>query len=148
MKNYPMRLAAIVLLLLTHAATRAEDPKFARLKTKDLATANAPDLRGGIIFKGGAFDLSGSPSAMILADFKDSGVRFVHVKMIYKGEYVDPNTTIRGYLYHLKDETYDRYFFVSKAGVQNPDDVQRYVIDYNDAGEPLAYFQGRFAAKP
>jgi hypothetical protein len=128
---------------------RAEDPRFAQLKTKDLFTATAPDFKGGIVFKGGALDLSANPSAMILANFKSpEGVRFVHVKMIYKGEYTDPNSNIQGYVYHLKDESYDRYFFVSRNGIKGADDSQRYVIDYDVSGNPLAYFRGTFGARP
>jgi hypothetical protein len=134
--------------IIVNSQTRAEDPKFAQLKTKHLITAKAPDLKGGLVFPGGAIDLSADPSAMILATFKSEGARFVHVKMIYKGEYTDPNAKIEGYLYHLKDETYDRYFFVSKIGVTGPTDLMRYVIDYDDQGVPLAYFRGKFALRP
>jgi len=139
----------IIALFSLNSMTLAEDPKFARLTTKSLVTAAAPDLKGGIVFGGGALDLSANPAAMILAVFKSPDrSRFVHVKMIYKGEYTDPNTQIAGYLYHLKDETYDRYFFVSKIGNQGANDTQRSVIDYDDNGNPLAYFQGKFATRP
>jgi len=136
----------VIALFAATPLIRAQDPKFAQLTTKTLITASAPDLGGGLIFGGGALDLSGSPSAMILAEFK--APQFVHVKMLYKGEYTDPNTKIPGYLYHLKDKGYDRYFFVSKAGIRGTTDIERHVIDYDDNGNPLAYFRGKFAGRP
>ena len=83
---------------------------------------------------------------MILAEIK--GPAFVHVKMNYQGEYTDPNTNIAGYLYHLKDGAYDRYFFVSKLGIGGTTDNERHIIDYDANGNPLAYFRGKFAPRP
>ncbi len=138
-----------VALVSTSSAVRAEDPKVSQLKTKTLFTVTAPDLKGGVIFPGGALDLSTSPAAMIRANFKPPlGLRFVQVKMIYKGEYLDPNSQIAGYLYHLKNETYDRYFFVSKNDIPGALENERYVIDYDALGNPLAYFRGAFALRP
>jgi hypothetical protein len=139
----------VVALFTATSMMWAEDPKFAQLKTKSLITATAPDLKGGVVFGGGALDLSANPAAMILAEFTSPArAGFVHVKMIYKGEYTDPNTKIPGYLYHLKDKSYDRYFFVSTTGIQGANDSHRYVIDYDDSGNPLAYFHGNFAPRP
>jgi hypothetical protein len=131
------------------AAARAQDPKFAQLKTNELLTATAPDLKGGVIFSAGAFDLSAKPVAMIFADLKSpEGVRFVHVPITYKGEYTDPNTRITGYLYYLKDDTYERYFLISRDDIPRAVVRLRGVVDLNVEGVPLAYVRGAFGSKP
>jgi hypothetical protein len=145
-KNFALSLCAVFAFL---AAVRAEDPKFAQLTTKKLITAPAPDLKGGVIFSAGAFDLSAKPVVMIFADLKSpEGVRFVHAPITYKGEYTDPNTKIAGHLYYVKDDTYERYFLISRDDISGNALHHRWVVDFNVEGVPLAYFQGAFGSKP
>src|SRR5579872_1395862 len=90
-------------LLSSSSVAYAQVPKFERLRTEELkATTPAPDLKGGIVFSAGAFDLSAAPDAMLLAELNfPGGIKFIHRRLEYIEEYTDPGTGVVGYLYHL-----------------------------------------------
>lgn len=75
------------------------------------------------------------------------GVKFVHGKMKYHGEYTDPNTNVKGWLFSLVLGTNQRFFLVAQDGIPGLGNSQRWIFEYDDHGTYLKYFQGTFAAK-
>jgi len=101
------------------------------------------------VFAAGAFDLSDKPEAMALMDLGfPTGVKFIHDKLKYYGEYTDPNINLKGWLYSLKAGTKERYFLIAQKGIPGLGDSDRWIYEYDDQGNYLKYFQGVFVAKP
>jgi len=144
---------AICTVLASSIASIAAETK-GKLKVRQIQPGSlkaqaAPNLKAGIVFPSGAFDLSTQPDAMILGNLGyPTGIGFIHGPMTYYGEYTDPDTGVKGWLYSLQIGGNKRFFLVSESGIPGLGESQRWIFEYDDQGTPLTSFQGTFVPKP
>jgi hypothetical protein len=139
----------VVGAVLAHPSLASAQAPGALPKSAYAAPAAAPDLKGGIAFSPGAFDLSANPEAMILGNLGfPKGIGFIHDKLTYYSEYTDPTTGMKGYLYSLPIGAKTRFFLVGQNPIPGVGGGSRWIFEYDDTGAFLAQFQGTFAAKP